>query len=385
MKRTFIFLAGFLETLVASAQIPSPGDGCGSADEETSWRTYRYSYPKAIGTYDVSFTLGGERAERAWIRFEGRRVAAGEIVTRAGETTNVMVTVRVKGPVTSGEGPKGSLEARFPETLDLSVVSTGARPADPIVTPNESARTIWLCGDSTVADQEKEPWGSWGGCLPQWFDRGIAVVNYARSALTTETFLKQGRLGRICSFAKKGDLVLVQFGHNDQTRKNLSPAPGGGYEKNLNRFIDEIRATGATPILVTPVERHRFADGMQLERTLAAQADAVRRVGQARDVAVIDLSEASWRLYAARGESGAEALFAKAKEEPDRTHHNIPGASLLSRFIANEIVRLAPTYAPFLRAPGRGFDPSNPPPLVAIPPCGKRDKTRPLGDDANTR
>ncbi len=343
----------------------------------TKWNRHHFSFPREIGDYDVSFTLGGENAQRAWIRFEGRRLALGEIATKAGETTNVTFTARVKGPIARGDGPQR--EAPFPKTLDLTVVTDGPRPPSPVVAPRADAHVVYLCGDSTVTDQQAEPWGSWGQTLPRAFKPGVAVANFARSGLTTTSFRRQGRLERLCAHAKAGDVVLIQFGHNDQKSRWLSPEAGGGYEKELHGYLDAIEKTSAAAVLVTPVERVRFTKGKQDAPTLTAYADAMKRVGAARKVPVIDLNDASYRVYGALGEQGSRGLFVGK----DRTHHNIHGAAVMSRFIANELVRVRPELKPFLREESRLFDPANPPPESFVPPCGVVDETRPEGDVGN--
>ncbi len=347
------------------------------AADETTWNRYNFQQPKEIGSYDVSVTLGGEKAQRSWIRFEGRRLALSDIETKAGETKTVTFTARVKGPIAKEDKP--TKEAPFPYTLDVTVVTDGPRPADPVVTPNPSARVIYVCGDSTVTDQQSEPWGSWGQALPLFFKQGVAVANFARSGLTTKTSWNQKRLERICKQLKKDDVVLIQFGHNDQKDKSLTPEANGGYEQFLNRYIDEVEKREGLAVLVTPVERERFNKSEQAPHTLTDYAEAVKRVAAARKVPVLDLNEASYTLYGTLGHKKVRELFVGK----DKTHHNIYGATMMARFIANDLVAKMPALAPFLREEGKGFDPKNPPAKPFVPACGVTDLTRPEGDVGN--
>ena len=347
-----------------------------AAGHGSKWNRYQSNTPLDVGNYDVTYTLGSDKTSKYWIKFEGRRIAASSVETQPGERTTVSFTARVKGPIANGKGP--FKEAPYPDCLNLTVITDGAEPPKPVITRNDTAPTIYLCGDSTVTDQQSEPWGSWGQCAPMMFGKGVAVANFARSGLTTETFWKQGRLAKICAHARKGDVVVVQFGHNDQKRENLKPEAGGGYEKFLNRYIDEIRKTGADAVFVTPVERLRYdeASGVQQPRTLEDYADAMKRVAAARGVPVIDLGAASYHVYGALGQDGAKKLFAKT----DRTHHNIYGATIMARFVMNELVKLHPELLPCFREKYAGFDPLNPPMEEYVPASGELDLTRPEGD-----
>ena len=349
---------------------------CDAAGSRSKWNRYQSNTTLDVGNYDVTYTLGGDKAAKYWVKFEGRRIAAASVATQPGERKIVSFTARVKGPIANGKGP--FKEAPYPDCLNLTVITDGAEPPKPAITRNDAAPTIYLCGDSTVTDQQSEPWGSWGQCAPLMFGKGVAVANFARSGLTTETFWKQGRLAKICAHARKGDVVLVQFGHNDQKRDNLKPNADGGYERFLNRYIDEIRKTGADVVLITPVERLRYDEtsGVQQPRTLEDYADAVKRVAAARGVPVIDLGAASYRVYGALGPDGAKKLFAKT----DRTHHNIYGAMVMARFVMNELVNIHQEFKPFFNEKYAGFDPSNPPKEEYVPASGELDLTRPEGD-----
>src|SRR5581483_4199383 len=106
--------------------------------------------------------------------------------------------------------------------------------------------TIYIAGDSTVVDQDKEPWAAWGQMLPAFFNRSIAVSNQAESGETIRSFVGERRLAKILSTIKPGDFLFIQFGHNDQK-------PGSGYvpaatdfKDYLRSYIAQARAHGAT-------------------------------------------------------------------------------------------------------------------------------------------
>ena len=363
---------------------------------------WRDTTPMAVGNYDVSVMVGGAAAAESWVKFEGRRIAFEGVKTAPGERKTIVFTARVKGDIakpgvaTAGESP-------FPHALDVTVVTSGEKPEIVAKPAAEETRVVYLCGDSTVTDQQREPWGSWGQALPLFFKPGAAVANFARSGLHTTSFRQQGRIDRICESLKSGDVVLVQFGHNDQKQKWLKPDANGGYEKELNGYIDRFTEKGAKVVLVTPVERLRFdrKTRRQEGKTLTGYADAVKRVAAARNVPVIDLNDASYRMYAALGFDGAPALLCTYTREDqqrdfflgkkieeirplaDKTHHSIYGAFEMARYIANALTGTVPEIAPLVREEYLGFDPDRPDADPGIPPTGEVDSRRPEGDTGN--
>ena len=331
-----------------------------------------------IGNYDVSIPLGNPKcATTNFIKFAGRRLAADRIVTKPGETVNYTFTARVPGPYTTRKG-------RGRENLGLGIavftcgVNDETHVLEPQVVPAPDAHTIYLCGDSTVTDQQKEPWGSWGQILPAFTKRGWAVSNFARSGLALKTFEGEGRLKRIFEHLRKGDWVVIQFGHNDQ--KIAGEEPENGYTRRLNDWIDRIRAKGASAVLVTPVERRRFDEktGEHQGKTLAGYADAVKAVAAAKNVPLIDLNEASYRMHAKMGVNGSKAIQCNNRGKIDNTHHNIYGAYEMARIVAAGLAKI-PVVGEAVREKYREFNPEKPDADPKIPPSGKTDWTKPAG------
>src|SRR5207237_3006653 len=122
--------------------------------------------------------------------------------------------------------------------------------------------TIFLAGDSTMAQKlpEKRPETGWGEILGQYFDeKKVVVDNRAQNGRSTKTFISEGRWQAIIDALKKGDYVFIQFGHNDESKeKGERYTPPEDYRKNLIKFIEEVRAKKANPVLLTPVMRRRF-------------------------------------------------------------------------------------------------------------------------------
>ena len=346
----------------------------------TSDKFYSYSYdePMEIGNYDVTVNLGtGKGACANYVKFMGRRLAVDRTDVKEGETKPVTFTARVPGPYTTRKGDENNNRRLIVEMFS-NAPQADMPVFEPLIVPNPKARTIYLCGDSTVTDQGSEPWGSWGQILPAFVRQGWAVSNFARSGLALKTFEGEGRLTRILEHLQKGDWVVIQFGHNDQ--KIAGEEPANGYTRRLNEWIDKIRAKGAFVVLVTPVERRRFDEktGEHQGKTLADYAEAVKAVAEAKGVPFIDLNDASYRLHAKMGAKGSAKLQCNNKGKIDNTHHNVYGAYEMARIVAAGLAEI-PTIKEAIREQYKSFNPENPDQDPKIPPSGKTDYTKPEG------
>ena len=209
--------------------------------------------PMEIGNYDVEIDLAAGPSTN-FVKFAGRRLAVDRTELAAGETKTVSFTARVPGPYTTKKGDEWSNRKLKIELF--TDAPQGGEAAAPRVTPNVSARTIYICGDSTVEDHRNEPLGSWGLVLPAFVLPGWTTANFAKSGLAMKTFEEEGRLERVLEHLAKDDWVLIQFGHNDQ--KIAGEEAENGYARRLGEWIDRIREKGAHPVVVTPVERRGF-------------------------------------------------------------------------------------------------------------------------------
>ena len=346
----------------------------------TSDKFYSYTYdePMEIGNYDVTVNLGtGKGPSANYVKFMGRRLAIDRTDVKAGETKAVTFTARVPGPYTTRRGDANSNRRLIIEMFS-NAPQADMPVFEPLVVPNPKARTIYLCGDSTVTDQRNEPWGSWGQILPAFVRQGWSVSNFARSGLALKTFEHEGRLKRILEHLKKDDWVVIQFGHNDQKIKGEEPE--NGYTRRLNEWIDKVSAKGAFVVLVTPVERRRFDEktGEHGGKTLAGYAEAVKSVAAARGVPVVDLNDASYRMHAKMGAKGSAKIQCNNKGKIDNTHHNVYGAYEMARIVAAGLAEI-PTIKDAIRDPYRSFNPESPDDDPKIPPSGKTDYTKPEG------
>jgi lysophospholipase L1-like esterase len=240
--------------------------------------------------------------------------------------------------------------------------------------------TLFLAGDSTVADHMGEPYAAWGQMLPRFLKPVVAVANHAHPGASMESFEAAGRLSKIMSLIKPRDYLLIQFGHNDQKAHLPTYAAAKTLYRDLLRiWIRQAREKGAVPILVTPPERGFFDSKGHLKRTLDDYAEAVRMVAGAEKVPLVDLNAASVALYESLGQEKVRFIFAKHGEDGDFTHNNNYGAWILARSVV-EGLRDTPLSGAILDdlAP---FDPARPPSReeFILPASPLEQKEKPAG------
>lgn len=205
---------------------------------------------------------------------------------------------------------------------------------------NAAEPKILIAGDSTVENCKPDVnRAGWGQMLPEFCKNKASVVNLARGGRSTKSFITEKRWEKLLGQLSPGDVVLIQFGHNDQKkdRPEIYAAAESDYRTNLKRFIADVRERKGGVILCTPVVRRIF-DGDKIRQTLGAYPDAVREVGAETGVPVIDLGAITGTLLEKYGpEKSAELFFVTADGKPDRSHFNRKGAELVAAAVAGEI------------------------------------------------
>lgn len=172
---------------------------------------------------------------------------------------------------------------------------------------------LFLIGDSTMADKPlaDNPERGWGQLLPVFFGGGVAIRNHAMNGRSTKSFIDEGRWDAVLKELRAGDWVFIQFGHNDEKKEDPTryAAPNEAYRKNLTRFVDETRAKGAHPVLLTPVMRRRFDKEGKFFDTHGEYPDAVRTLAKELNVPLIDLHKSTQALIERHGAEGSKKLF----------------------------------------------------------------------------
>ena len=169
---------------------------------------------------------------------------------------------------------------------------------------------IFVCGDSTAASYNpaETRMVGWGQLLGDFLP-GVTVVNLSMAGRSTKTFLAEGRL-EPAGQADPGDLVLIQFAHNDENEKKPEryTAPWTEFTENLRVFIRFAREHGAVPVLLTPICMRVWQDG-KLQPTHGEYLAAMRSVAEEMNVPLVDLYTESFRIVESMGEEGSRALF----------------------------------------------------------------------------
>lgn len=208
--------------------------------------------------------------------------------------------------------------------------------------------TVFLAGDSTMAQKaaDKRPETGWGEQFQKLFDPAkVKIENHAQNGRSTKSFINEGRWQKIVDSLKKGDYVLIEFGHNDEKldKPGVGAAANGEYRENLIRFVKDVRAKNAFPVLLTPVMRRRFDESGKFFDTHGEYPDAVRKVAAEFKVPLVDMHRKSESLLKKLGAEESKKLFLilKAGENPnypqgvdDNTHFSTFGAEQMALLAA---------------------------------------------------
>ncbi len=209
--------------------------------------------------------------------------------------------------------------------------------------------TVFIIGDSTV-DDNQPPFRGWGWALPRFVREGVTVENHALSGRSSKSFREEGLFKPVAEKIGPGDLLLIQFGHNDEKDDvERHTDPDSTFPKELWRYCESALSRGAQPVLITPVCRRFFCGSDSLMYTHGEYARAVRLLAKEKGVPLCDLKADSRRLYLELGEDGAAELFVRLApgEHPDfpdghddRTHFNAYGAQVIAGLVAAELKAL---------------------------------------------
>ncbi len=328
------------------------------------------------GNYRVSVTLGSRsHAAVTTVRAENRRLMVDATATRRREQRTVTFTVNKRSPRID-DSHSVRIKDRERDYLHwddrLTLEFNGDQPAVSRITidPDTTATTVFLCGNSTVVDQSREPWASWGQMVPRWWDEGVAVCNLAESGLTAATFLAQGRLDYILAHLRRGDYVFCEFGHNDQKERGAGMGAWYNFSHNLKIFVDRVRQKGGTVVFCTPTQRRAFdKDHRHILETHGDYPDAMRAVARREGVPVIELHDMTRTFFETLGYEGstqalvhypANTFPGQAQALADNTHFNPYGAYEVAKMVVMGIKALALPIATHLRPEWKDFDPAKP-------------------------
>lgn len=172
---------------------------------------------------------------------------------------------------------------------------------------------IVLVGDSTMA--AGSGWASM--FCARHVKSSVACLNLGRGGRSTRSYRQEGSWAIALAEAKvpgyRASYVLIQFGHNDQsTRPERWTDRTTEFPANLRQMVEEVRAAGAIPVLVTPLTRREFKNS-KLDNTLDVWAEEVRKVAAETKAPLVDLNRRSAAIVQ---RLGAEESMALAQAEP---------------------------------------------------------------------
>lgn len=221
--------------------------------------------------------------------------------------------------------------------------------------------TIFIAGDSTASTypENRAPRAGWGQVFGQFFNEPVRVQNAAVSGRSSKSFIDEGLLNGIWDQIQPGDYLFIQFGHNDE--KNEDPLrytdPATTFRTYLTQYIEGARRKGATPILLTPVNRRKF-DAGTLVLTHGAYVPAIIELASELQVPLIDMCAKSQVLFEQLGEEGAKTVFLWLQPgdspnypqgESDNTHFSVTGAYAIAKLVVQGIRELNLPLAAYLK------------------------------------
>ncbi len=204
---------------------------------------------------------------------------------------------------------------------------------------------IALVGDSTVTEH-----AGWGAGFQIALSDGAQAVNIAKGGRSSLSYRTEGWWDK--ALALKPDYMLIQFGHNDQPGKGpeRETDPATTFPQNMARYVDEARAAGIKPILVTSLSRRDWKEDGKIHSSLTPWVEATRKVAREKNVPLIELFDRSIDIYYSLGEKGTELISAKnATGGVDHTHLNAVGSECIGTMVADDLKRAVPELDAYLQ------------------------------------
>lgn len=352
----------------------------------TSDRPIYFSVAVPEGNYRVTATFGSDREiSVTTVKAELRRLMVEQVEPAPHQSVKKTFIVNVRTPQIPGGGEvrlkpreKTSELRAWDEKLTLEF--TNAHPAvrDLTIERVTDLPTVYIAGDSTSTDQPGEPFNSWGQMITRFFKPDIAVANHGESGESLRSFFGEKRFEKIMSLLRPGDFLLIQMGHNDQKDKTEGAGAMTSYKDFLKRMVAGAREKGATPILITPMNRLTFdADG-KITNSLGEFPAAVRLEAKEDNVPLIDLNAMSKPFYEALGPVESHKAFAGN----DTTHHSNYGSYELAKCIVQGLKQTKTPLAAHIVPEFTSFDPAHPDAIAsfAVPAEPPQAAEKPYGN-----
>lgn len=236
---------------------------------------------------------------------------------------------------------RSALVALGTASLSLAAAPAFAESSDP-----QADKTLYLAGDSTAAQihQDSIPYAGWGMGLPYYVTPRLAVSNHAMSGRSSKSFIDEGRLAAILGVIKAGDILLTQFGHNDQKAEDPKryTEPWTTYKDHLRQYVDGARSKGAVPVLATSAERRRFDRAGNAYSSHGEYPAAMRSLAGELGVPLIDVQASTLALWQQLGPEETKKYFMYREDgtTKDNTHFQPRGAAAIAQMVAQGLSSL---------------------------------------------
>jgi lysophospholipase L1-like esterase len=265
------------------------------------------------------------------------------------------------------------LKTVLPGLFTLLALHASTRADDATTRPTPKIRIV-LAGDSTT-----QAGSGWGPGFMKCLTDDVDCINMAKGGRSSKSFIAEGSWKKC--LALKPDYILIQFGHNDQP--GHGPAretdPDTTYRQFMTQYVDDARAAGIKPILITPMSRRQWGPDGKIHSTLVPNAEVVKQIAAEKHVPLIDLHAISIQLYERLGKEACNELSplkvatpkrSKTTTQPDvesaseippatrptgpkvfdGTHLNPKGAAIIGPIVAAELAKVVPDLAPYIKA-----------------------------------
>jgi lysophospholipase L1-like esterase len=314
-----------------------------------AWIKYDFARPERISEVSLKLANWRTRSYPLRITVDDKTVFTGETPTSLGYVTlpfspitGSSLKIELNADDADGKGTIGIFEIEIYDASQTSSQQSSINPKLP---------TIFVVGDSTANNNANGGRG-WGDPFISLFDATkVNVLNRARAGRSSRTFITQGLWDNVLSEMKRGDLVLIQFGHNDggainDASRARGSLPGTGEETEeidnlltkehevvhtygwyLRKMIADTKAKGAIPIVLSLTVRNIWKDG-HVERGSGKFGQWANEVATSQNVLFADVTKLIADKYEELGEARVKELFAS-----DHTHTNPAGAQLNAELI----------------------------------------------------
>ena len=286
------------------------------------------------GNYEVTISIKAHENTVFSILSRARRFIRNDVEIQANESMEITFNANVC------DFHKFGADYNEVKTIDTYILCDGSITATAAVSPVD-VPTIYIAGDSTVTDQPahypyvpSETYCGWGQALQGLLKPGIAVSNHAQSGSYTLAFIHTNWTA-FKDKIKKGDVLVCEFGHNDQKIKELDAF--GGYAEKLRYFVNYAKEKGAYPILNSPINRIIFEPDGTLKNLLGDYRNAAKSVADELDVPFIDMWARTTDFFVTAGPAKSWNFFRCKGSQLDYEHPNDIGGLMIAKIFAQEV------------------------------------------------